>query len=115
MDVPVVKVTQEELNELGLALEKVWQLDVNRLEPGTHYTLDLQEGKFSREEGMIILYVIELIFNHTFLGDYAPDPLFSWVEESALERPTFKTFINLLDNYEAETGVAEKVTREEST
>ena len=41
------------------------------------------------------------------------DPLFSWVDEEALRRPTYHTFIKLLDNYETETGVAEVVTAEE--
>ena len=45
--------------------------------------------------------------------DNAPDPLFSWVDEAVLRRPTYHTFIKLLDNYEAGTGQAEVVTREE--
>ena len=45
--------------------------------------------------------------------DKAKDPLFSWVKPEVFQRPTFKTFVALLDNYESETGVAEEVTPEE--
>ena len=43
----------------------------------------------------------------------APDPLFVFVDERALEKPTFKTFIAILDNYIAQTGQSEVVTTEE--
>ena len=45
--------------------------------------------------------------------DQAEEPLFTWVAEDVLERPTYRTFIKLLDNYETGTGVAEVVTAEE--
>ena len=45
--------------------------------------------------------------------DQAEDPLFSWVDDEVLHRPTYRTFIKLLDNYETGTGVAEVVTEEE--
>ena len=45
--------------------------------------------------------------------DKAKDPLFTWVSEEALKRPTYKSFISLLDNYETSTGEAEVVTAEE--
>ena len=45
--------------------------------------------------------------------DKAKEPLFSWVKPEVFQRPTFKTFVALLDNYESETGVAEEVTPEE--
>ena len=45
--------------------------------------------------------------------DKAKDPLFTWVSEEALKRPTYKSFISLLDNYETSTGEAEVVTPEE--
>ena len=35
----------------------------------------------------------------------AKDPLFSFVNPSALEKPTFKSFIALLDNYNPRTGI----------
>ena len=45
--------------------------------------------------------------------DKAEDPLFSWVDKEVLKWPTYHTFIQLLDNYETGTGVAEVVTAEE--
>lgn len=45
--------------------------------------------------------------------DKAKDPLFTWVSEEALKRPTYRSFISLLDNYETSTGEAEVVTPEE--
>ena len=40
MVAPVV--SREELSDLSLACQKVWDLDGNRLEPGQHYNIDLQ-------------------------------------------------------------------------
>lgn len=45
--------------------------------------------------------------------DKAKDPLFSWVAAEVLQRPTIKSFIALLDNYETSTGLDEVVTTEE--
>jgi poly(U)-specific endoribonuclease len=45
--------------------------------------------------------------------DDAPQPLFSYVDESVLSRPTFQTFVALLDNYTAQVGVTERVTQSE--
>lgn len=45
--------------------------------------------------------------------DLAADPLFTWVDEKVLDRPTFRTFKRLLDNYESARGEAEEVTAEE--
>ena len=36
--------TQEELNDLSLACNRLWSLDDNRLEPGREYVIDLQVG-----------------------------------------------------------------------
>lgn len=48
--------------------------------------------------------------------DKADDPLFSYVDESIFRvRSTYKTFIALLDNYSAETGIKEVVTNTELT
>lgn len=46
-------------------------------------------------------------------GDKARDPLFTYVKDEVLSRPTYKTFIALLDNYETSTGRNEVVTQEE--
>ncbi|RLN64199.1 hypothetical protein BBJ29_000365 [Phytophthora kernoviae] len=88
--------TFAETKSLSAACNKLWELDSNRLEPGVHYELDLQEGK-----------------NAFARGDVAPDPLFAFVDQSVFERPTYKLLFDLLDNYERETGVTEKVTPKE--
>ncbi|XP_063967839.1 poly(U)-specific endoribonuclease-B-like isoform X2 [Lytechinus pictus] len=82
--------------ELSAICNKLWELDENRLEPGVDYEIDLQ--------------------GYTSYGnkvDQARDPLFSRVDEGVLQKPTFKAFISLLDNYTSETGVSEWVTSEE--
>ncbi|XP_065670131.1 uridylate-specific endoribonuclease B [Hydra vulgaris] len=77
--------------------EQLWELDENRLNPNEHYVLDLQgKTKFSYDG-----------------PDNAAKPLFSKVDPKAFERPTYKAFIALLDNYESATGVAETVTPQE--
>ena len=38
---------------------------------------------------------------------------FKWVDQDVLSRPTWASFIALLDNYEASEGKAERVTRAE--
>lgn len=77
------------------AVEKLWQLDVNRLTPGVDYEIDLQ----GRSRG----------YEH----DAAPGPLFSSVADRVWSIPTFKTFYPLLSHYTAETGVEEVVGRSE--
>eukprot|EP00545_Synedropsis_sp_CCMP1620_P002812 CAMPEP_0119012320 /NCGR_PEP_ID=MMETSP1176-20130426/6364_1 /TAXON_ID=265551 /ORGANISM="Synedropsis recta cf, Strain CCMP1620" /LENGTH=481 /DNA_ID=CAMNT_0006965253 /DNA_START=55 /DNA_END=1500 /DNA_ORIENTATION=+ len=76
------------------AVQHLWDLDVNRLEQGTDYVLNVQGGKkpFWKE-------------------DEADDPLFTSVDTKQFRsRPTYKAFYALLDNYVAQTGVSEKVT-----
>jgi poly(U)-specific endoribonuclease len=75
------------------ALQHLWDLDVNRLKPGEDYVVNVQSGKkpYHKEDG-------------------ASEPLFTMVDTRALRRPTYQAFINLLDNYIAETGMAENVT-----
>jgi poly(U)-specific endoribonuclease len=45
--------------------------------------------------------------------DKAEDPLFDYLDQSVLRRPTYAAFVSLLDNYSAETGVDEVVTHTE--
>ncbi|RLN20669.1 hypothetical protein BBJ28_00006086 [Nothophytophthora sp. Chile5] len=72
------------------------------LEPGVHYELNLQEGKSAYGQ-----------------GDVAREPLFTFVDPSVFDRPTFKLLFDLLDNYErgvrwsCSTGISETVTAEE--
>lgn len=88
--------TAEEMQDISLAANKLWELDTNRLIPGTDYVLNLQKGKKMYDK-----------------RDAAADPLFTFVDESVFLKPTYKTFLALLDNYSAATGVAEVVTAEE--
>jgi poly(U)-specific endoribonuclease len=87
--------TLSELQDLSKAADKLWSLDSNRLVYGRDYELQLQ--CYRR-------------FND---GDVADKPLFKRVDPAVFERPTFKTFMKLLDNYSAFTGDAEAVTSEE--
>eukprot|EP00640_Fibrocapsa_japonica_P001075 CAMPEP_0113936370 /NCGR_PEP_ID=MMETSP1339-20121228/3302_1 /TAXON_ID=94617 /ORGANISM="Fibrocapsa japonica" /LENGTH=433 /DNA_ID=CAMNT_0000938829 /DNA_START=51 /DNA_END=1352 /DNA_ORIENTATION=+ /assembly_acc=CAM_ASM_000762 len=93
---PLNQVSQAELADISLAAKKLWELDANRLTPGVDYAINLQRGK-----------------NFSDRGDAAPEPLFKFVSAEVLQRPTYRTFMRLLDNYEKNTGQAEVVTREE--
>ncbi|XP_041357100.1 poly(U)-specific endoribonuclease-B-like isoform X2 [Gigantopelta aegis] len=85
--------------DLSEQLTKLWELDTNKCFPGVDYELDLQG------------YVTS---TRNVSRDYAYDKLFYWVdEENVFERPTYKAFKNLLDNYELEIGTIENVTFEE--
>lgn len=77
--------------------EELWNIDENALFAGEDYELDLQ-GRTRYSKGGI---------------DKAEDPLFTRVDSKALNKPTYKAFIALLDNYVSETGVVETVTNEE--
>jgi len=82
--------------DISEAVQHLWKLDVNRLDPTRDYTINVQGGK-----------------KPYWKGDQADDPFFSYVDPAAFRRPTYKTFIALLDNYEPQTGATEKVTRAE--
>uniref|UniRef100_A0A0K6SAD4 EndoU domain-containing protein n=2 Tax=Chromera velia CCMP2878 TaxID=1169474 RepID=A0A0K6SAD4_9ALVE len=84
--------------DVGLsdAVQEMWNLDVNRLTPNADYTINVQEGK-----------------KPYWKGDHADEPLFTRVDRQALQRPTYRTFIALLDNYKSHTGQAEQVTSQE--
>ena len=88
--------TSDELHSLSLACSKLWDLDTHRCVADEDYVLNFQRGK-KMWDG----------------GDMAPEPFFTFVDEKVFERPTFKAFIALLDNYFASTGQAEVVTAEE--
>ncbi len=85
---PVVTPTEDELQSLSLACSRLWDLDVHRLAPEHDYAINLQQGKRAYEE-----------------GDFASDPLFTHVTDDLFERPTFKAFIDLFDNYHADIGM----------
>eukprot|EP00548_Thalassiothrix_antarctica_P006006 CAMPEP_0194130756 /NCGR_PEP_ID=MMETSP0152-20130528/1722_1 /TAXON_ID=1049557 /ORGANISM="Thalassiothrix antarctica, Strain L6-D1" /LENGTH=501 /DNA_ID=CAMNT_0038825365 /DNA_START=165 /DNA_END=1670 /DNA_ORIENTATION=- len=95
------KTTTKVGNVRGVSLEdavqRLWDLDVNRLSPNEDYVIDVQGGK-----------------KPYWKEDNARDPLFTRVDERQFRnRPTYKAFCALLDNYIAETGVSEVVTNEE--
>eukprot|EP00118_Oscarella_pearsei_P024753 m.306723 g.306723 ORF g.306723 m.306723 type:complete len:280 (+) comp41532_c0_seq1:1357-2196(+) len=82
--------------ELSGICTRLWSMDENRLEPGEDYAINLQGGT-----------------KRYWKRDQASEPLFTFVSPSALQKPTYKTFIALLDNYEKETKVPETVTPQE--
>lgn len=90
---------QEEVDlsmDLEAAIQHLWTLDVNRCTPNEDYVLNVQKGK-----------------KPYWKEDSARDPLFTSVDKQVLNRPTYASFVALLDNYSAETGIAEKVTNAE--
>jgi poly(U)-specific endoribonuclease len=82
--------------ELSQLLTRLWDVDDNRLTPEEDYSINLQGGT-----------------KRYWTRDHARDPLFTFVSEAAFQKPTYRTFIALMDNYERETGVPESVTPEE--
>ncbi|CAN6461196.1 unnamed protein product [Victoria cruziana] len=88
--------TEEELNNISIACDKLWQLDLNRLVPGKDYQIDCGEGKKAYEK-----------------EDVAEGALFSYLSDDVLHRPTYSRFCALLDNYSPCQGAKEVVTAEE--
>ncbi|CAA0838076.1 Unknown protein [Striga hermonthica] len=88
--------SQRELSDLSEALNRLWELDGNRLVPGKDYEIDCGEGKkvYQKE-------------------DMAEGSLFSWLNEEIFRRPTYSRFCCLLDNYNPHQGYKEVVTSEE--
>lgn len=85
--------------ELSDVLSKLWDLDTNKCYPGVEYEIDLQGFVLNARE---------------VKGDFARNHLFAWVDEDKLfAKETFKTFRDLLDNYELDVTEEEKVTWEE--
>ena len=79
------------------AFQNLWDLD-DRLTINKDYKIDVQSSKKPYHKGV----------------DAADDPLFTYVKPQVLRnRPTFTTFISLLNNYSAHTGEEEDVTEEE--
>eukprot|EP00210_Caulerpa_lentillifera_P007189 g6879.t1 len=91
-----IEPTPQELNDVRLCAQKLWDLDTNKLEPEQHYGIDIQHGKRCFQD-----------------GDVAEGKLFRGVSRSVWQRPTYRTFFNLLDNYERKTGVEETMTAQE--
>lgn len=92
-----IEPSEEELADFSQACNRLWQLDLNRLEPGKDYQIDCGEGKkvFQKE-------------------DMADGSLFCYVDEDIFrKKPTFARFCSLLDNYNPNAGCKEVVTSEE--
>lgn len=81
---------------LSEAVQELWNLDVNRLTADVDYKVNVQGGK-----------------KPYWKEDEAEDPLFTYVDRASLRRPTYKTFMDLLNNYKAQTGQAEHVSNAE--
>lgn len=88
--------TAEEAADITKAAKRLWELDGNRLNRGVDYELNIQCEKSAH--------------NHS---DTAPEPLFSYIDEDVFDRPTFKAFRNLLDNYNATLGFSDNYTKTE--
>lgn len=90
--------------ELSSIFNELWRLDVNRMTPGTDYTISVQGKAGFVNQGSHVA------------RDRASRPLFSNVNDTKLNLiTTYSRFIKLLDNYESSTGVAEYVSTEEQT
>ncbi|CAG8701043.1 9010_t:CDS:2 [Dentiscutata erythropus] len=83
--------TQSELSNIGLAVQRLWELDKNRLEPGVDYTLNVYISHGNDHNAP------------------APKPLFNHVDRKVTSIPTYKFFYALLDNYIPQTGIPEVV------
>ncbi|GBG78557.1 hypothetical protein CBR_g27781 [Chara braunii] len=88
--------TREELNDISLAAARLWELDVNRLVPDKDYQIECGQGKTSYNK-----------------RDMAKDSLFQYVDPQVFQRPTYKTFMALLDNYNPDVLSPESVTAAE--
>ncbi|CAG8552356.1 7319_t:CDS:2 [Scutellospora calospora] len=86
--------THDELSKIGLALQKLWELDRNRLEPGVD-RVDIK----NHEYGTV----------HEIDEHHASKPLFNHVDRKVNNIPTYKFFYALLDNYIPQTGIPEVV------
>jgi len=82
--------------DFATAVQTLWRLDSNRLTPHKDYEMDVQSSKHPCHK-----------------GDAADEPLFTHVNRQVFQRPTFKAFQALLDNYSAYTGDEEEVSSRE--
>jgi poly(U)-specific endoribonuclease len=83
---------------ISKAVQRIFDLDKNRLIPGQDYRLNVQGSK-----------------KPYWKEDKAEDPLFTVVSDDKLQRPTYRSFIALLDNFSSTCGAAESVTSAEVT
>eukprot|EP00276_Gloeochaete_wittrockiana_P006930 CAMPEP_0184666702 /NCGR_PEP_ID=MMETSP0308-20130426/63143_1 /TAXON_ID=38269 /ORGANISM="Gloeochaete witrockiana, Strain SAG 46.84" /LENGTH=317 /DNA_ID=CAMNT_0027111421 /DNA_START=1339 /DNA_END=2292 /DNA_ORIENTATION=+ len=89
--------TDEELEDVRRGLERLYELDVNRLTAGTDYQVNLQDST--------------RVFAN---GDQASQKLFTFLNKDRFfSMPTYAAFYGLLDNFQPETGVAEVESHQE--
>ncbi|NXC92406.1 ENDOU endoribonuclease, partial [Cercotrichas coryphoeus] len=88
-------ITDQELLELS---EQLYELDHNKARPAD-ITLNPQHRAGPDETGD--------------KRDRSPQPLYKFVNEELFSKPTYASFIKLLDNYQRATGREEEVTAEE--
>ena len=79
------------------ACNKIWSQDKNRVFLGRHYRVSLQGRIYDASSDI----------------DRASSPLFSYVDENVFNKPTFKSFIALLNNYNRFVGNTEDMTEAE--
>jgi len=97
--------------DFGTAIQNLWDLDASaRLEYGTEYNItNFQESPFIRKK----LEDVEIEKGEKYLQDKTELPEFFSVDEERWgdikKRPTYATFIRLLDNYNALVGGEEKI------
>ncbi|KAG9290932.1 hypothetical protein G9A89_011082 [Geosiphon pyriformis] len=95
------KPTELELQDIKVALTKLWELDTNRLQPGRDYKVNLPIAGYNHHH------------HHSDHDSQKQLKFFEGVKADILQKPTFKSFIALLDNYIAQTGIAEVVDHNE--
>ncbi|NXD32279.1 ENDOU endoribonuclease, partial [Spelaeornis formosus] len=88
-------ISEQELLQLS---ERLYGLDHNRAQPGD-IALNPQHRAGPGETGD--------------KRDRSPQPLYKYVNEELFSKPTYASFIKLLDNYQRATGREEEVTAEE--
>jgi len=81
-------------NEILDISEVLWNVDVNRASD-SEMTINKQSSVSSSS------------------GDQSSSPFFSYVSSSLLRQPTYKAFINLLDNYQNVEGISESTSSSE--
>ncbi|KAF7260893.1 hypothetical protein EG68_02183 [Paragonimus skrjabini miyazakii] len=88
--------TAEKSAALERLLQDLWLLDDNRMEQNDDIEIKLPGGRFS------------------FLSLFRKNgnKLFQHISQDKLDRPTFRAFIRLLDNYEMDTNHTEYMTQE---
>lgn len=84
------------MNDLSVAANRLWDLDLNRLVPGQDYEIDCGEGK--------------KLYNKE---DMSVNSLFKFMDKGVFKRPTFARFYQLLDNYNSDESKREEMSAAE--